>query len=267
MKHQTKWIVSLLAAAIGIVPGAASADDESYFTLSAGYESSSGKYGTTSTTDIVTIPLSALYESGPWSLKLTVPYLKITGEGDIIGSGTYRGWRGGSTTTVTTVTKTRTTQSGLGDVVTMLTYNVYSDDESGSGLDLSGRIKFGTASTALGTGKNDYAVQFVAYRGVGDFTPFIKAGYEVLGSSTQLQLNNIYYGSLGSSYSFGEEVSVGAEYKYAQKASATIADQRELNLYTDIQIGTDVYLHGYLLKGYSSGSPDTGYGLSLAVVF
>jgi hypothetical protein len=102
---------------------------------------------------------------------------------------------------------------------------------------------------------------------VGDFTPIIKAGYEVLGSSAQLQLNNVYYGSLGSSYSFSEEASIGAEYKYVQKASATIADQRELNLYADFQIGSDVYLHGYLLKGYSAGSPDTGYGLTVSVVF
>ena len=266
MKRQTKMIVGALAATLDLVSGVTHAEEESLWTLGAGYESSSGKYGTTSTTDIVTIPVTALYEAGPWSLKLTVPYLQITGEGEVIGSGTYRGWRG-TTTTTTTVTKTRTTQSGLGDVVTMLTYNVYADDESNSGLDLSGRIKFGTASTALGTGENDYAVQFVAYRGVGDFTPFIKAGYEMLGSSAQLQLNNVYYGSLGSSYSFSEKASIGAEYKYAQKASATIADQRELNLYADFQIGTDVYLHGYLLKGYSAGSPDSGYGLTLSVVF
>jgi len=269
MKQQTKWITGALAVTLGFVSGVTQAEEDSFLTLGVGYEFSTGKYGTTSSTDIVTIPAIALYESGPWSLKLTVPYLRITGEGDVIVTSRSGGMRGkySTTTTTTTVSTTSTTRSGLGDVATMLTYKLYTGEDGESGLDLSGRIKFGTASTDLGTGKNDYAVQMLFYHDVGNFTPGIMFGYEMLGSTAQLPLNNVYYGSVGSSYSFSEQTSVGAEYKYAQKASAFVAEQRELTLYANFQIVTDVYLRGYLMKGYSTGSPDSGYGVSIASVF
>ena len=266
MKRHTKWIAGTLAITLGFVSVVTHAEEDSFLTLGVGYEFSTGKYGTTSSTDIVTVPVTALYESGPWSLKLTVPYLRISGVGDVIVSSRSGGMHGTSTTTTTTVTKS-TTRSGLGDVATMLTYKLYTGEDGESGLDLSGRIKFGTASTDLGTGKNDYAVQMLFYHDVGNFTPGIMFGYEMLGSTAQLPLNNVYYGSVGSSYSFSEQTSVGAEYKYAQKASAFVAEQRELTLYANFQIVTDVYLRGYLMKGYSTGSPDSGYGVSIASVF
>lgn len=266
MKLHTKWISGTLAISLGFVSVVTHAEEDSFFTLGVGYEFSTGKYGTTSSTDIVTVPVTALYESGPWSLKLTVPYLRITGVGDVIVSSRSGGMHGTSTTTTTTVTKS-TTRSGLGDVATMLTYNLYSGEEYESGIDLSGRIKFGTASTALGTGENDYAVQMYFYHDVGNFTPSILFGYEMLGSTDQLLLNNVYYGALGSSYSFSDQASAGAEYRYSQQASATAAEQRELTLYANYQIGADVFLRGYLMKGYTTASPDSGYGLSVAAVF
>jgi hypothetical protein len=266
MKQKAKRMAGMLAGALVIASGMAGAEEASYLSLGVGYESSSGNYGSTSVTDIASIPVSALYETGPWSLKLIVPYLQITGDGTVIASGRYKG-NHGMTTTTTTVTKTRTTQSGLGDLVTMLSYNLYSADAFDSGIDMTGRVKFGTASTALGTGKNDYAVQLYAFHDIGDFLPGKMLGYEMLGSTPQLPLGNVFYGSVGSGYAFTEQTSAGLEYKYAQKASATAAVQRQLTLYANFQLVTDVYLRGYLLKGYADGSPDTGYGVTLSSVF
>lgn len=263
MKQKSTWIMPLLAAALGFASSAANAELDQYVTVAAGYEYSSGTYGTGSTTDIATAPLSVLYATGPWSMKLTVPYLQVTGDGEIVASGMYRGRR----STTTTVTKARTTQSGLGDIVTMLTYNLYAGENYESGIDLSGRVKFGTASTNLGTGQNDYAVQMFLYHDVAGFTPSIMFGYDMLGSSAQLPLNNVYYGALGSSYKFSPQANTGIEYKYVQKASATSAEQRQAMLYTNFQIVTDLYLRAYLLKGYADGSPDKGYGLTLSAVF
>ncbi|MDO8988167.1 MAG: hypothetical protein Q7U91_00875 [Sideroxyarcus sp.] len=263
MKQQIKWIAVLLAGAQGFVPGMAHAQDEAYVTLSAGYEYSTGKYGTDATTEIVTIPVTAEYETGPWVLRLIVPYLRITGEGDVVVSGGFRGGRGSTST----VSQTSTTRSGLGDVVTMLSYNLYADDATASGLDLAGRVKFGTASQTMGTGENDYAVQLSAYRDVGNFTPGIMLGYEMLGSTELLPLDNVYYGSAWLGYIFSEQADAGLEYKYVQRASATAAEQRQLTFYANYRIADDVYLRGYLQKGYADGSPDTGYGVSIASVF
>jgi hypothetical protein len=269
MKRQTHRIANLLAVMTGIMACAVHAETESAVTLSSGVDYSSGKYGAASTTDILSVPVNAIYETGAWSLKLTVPYLSVTGDGEVIAGGRYGRGRGmmATTTTTTTVTTTRTTQSGLGDVATMLTYNMYSGENYESGIDLSGRVKFGTASKALGTGQNDYAVQIFMYRDVGDISPNLLLGYEMLGSSVQLPLNNVFYGIAGSSYRISDGLHIGAEYKYGQKASDTLAEQRQATLYANLQIAADVYLRGYVLKGYAAGSPDSGYGMLLSVTY
>lgn len=263
-KQQSGYFKWLAAVMVLFATGAlADEEQDSYLTMMLGYESTSGKYGAASTTDIVTIPVSALYETGRWAMKLTVPYLQVTGEGDVIASG---GGRGGRTTS-TTLTTIRTTRSGLGDVAAMLTYNVYAAEDVDAGIDLAGRVKFGTASKTLGTGMNDYAAQLYAYRAIGDFTPSIILGYEVLGSSAEVPLDNVYYGTVAGDYRFGELTNGGVEYRYAQKASVTAAEQREAVLYANRQVGRDTYLRGYLLKGYSDGSPESGYGVVLSVVY
>jgi hypothetical protein len=257
------WLATALLA---VAAGGANAEEseDAYLTMMLGYESSSGKYGTASTTDIVTVPVSALYETGRWTMKLTVPYIQVTGNGTVLASGGGRGRRATSTTTTTT---TRTTNSGLGDVVALVAYSVYTADEVDAGIDLAGRVKFGTANKTLGTGKNDYAAQLRTYHAVGDFTPSLIVGYEVLGSSNEVPLNNVYYGSVTGDYLFGELTNAGVEYRYAQKASVLAAEQREAVIYLNREVGRDVYLRGYLLKGYANGSPDSGFGLSISATY
>jgi hypothetical protein len=266
MKQQGRFFRLLATAVLVVVTGGACADEnkDKNLTMMLGYEASSGKYGGTSTTDIVTVPVSALYETGRWAMKLTVPYIKVTGDGSVIASG---GGRGRHATVTTTTTTTRTTNSGLGDVVALVAYNVFAADEVDAGIDLAGRVKFGTANKTLGTGKNDYAAQLYVFRAIGNFTPSLIYGYEVLGSSAEVPLNNVHYSTAAGDYRFGEQTNGGVEYRYVQKASVTSVEQRELVVYINRQIGLDTYLHGYLLKGYADGSPDSGFGLSLSVVY
>lgn len=252
--------LSALAAA-ALFCGGAFAEETPYFNLSAGVEYSTGNYGTTSTTDVYSLPVSALYESGAWALKITVPYLVVSGAGDVVVSGRSSGRHSTSQTMMSS------TRSGLGDVVATASYNMYADADFTSAIDLTGRIKFGTASKGLGSGANDYAAQVDAYKSLGGFTPSLSLGYEVVGSSAELPTNNVYYGMLGASYAFGEKTRGGAEYRYAQQASATSYEQSELSLYASRQIAGEIYLRGYLLKGFASGSPDYGMGLSVSAGF
>lgn len=261
MKRQHNLFRWIVAGAMTLFVAGAGAEEEGYLTLMAGYESTTGKYGTTSATDIETVPLNALYESGRWAFKLTVPYLRVTGEGSVVASG---GGRGRRATTTTTTVATRTTESGLGDVVAMAIYNLYSAENVDAGVDMAGRIKFGTASKTLGTGKNDYAAQLYVYHSIADFTPSVIVGYEVLGSSAEVPLDNVYYGVVAGDYRFGELTNGGVEYRYAQQASATAAEQREAVIYINREVGEEVFLRGYLLKGYSIASPDSGFGLTIS---
>ncbi|MDD2929998.1 MAG: hypothetical protein PHY50_09290, partial [Sideroxydans sp.] len=258
-----QWI--LPAAILLAMSGAALAEDDSYLSMSVGLERSSGKYGGTSTTDTTSIPLSLRYATDDWSLKLSVPYLFVTGDGSVIVSGGGRGRR--STTTTTTTSTTRTTTSGVGDVVAFASYSLLRSEEGDAGLDVAGRIKFGTANTKLGSGENDYAVQASSYVALGDFTPSLMLGYEKLGSTATAPLDNAAYASAGLDYLLGDASNIGMDYWYAQQASATGYAQKELSLYAATQIGEDVSLRAYVMKGLSDGSPDSGYGVSLSSGF
>src|SRR5437763_13386023 len=55
-----------------------------------GFDYTSGKYGGSQSTDTLYIPFYARYETGPLVLRLTVPYVTITGPGNVIGAGADR---------------------------------------------------------------------------------------------------------------------------------------------------------------------------------
>jgi hypothetical protein len=245
--------------------GTAWAEDDSYLSMSVGLEHSAGKYGGTSSTDTTSVPVALRYATDDWSLKLSVPYLFVTGDGSVVVGSGGRGRH--STSTTTTTTTTRTTTSGIGDVVAFASYSLLRSEEGDAGLDVAARIKFGTANAKLGSGENDYAVQASTYVAFGDLTPSLMLGYEKLGSSATVQLDNAAYASAGLDYLLSDESNVGMEYWYAQQASATGYAQRELSLYAGTQIGDDLSLRAFVMKGLSDGSPDTGYGVSLSSGF
>lgn len=256
------WI--LPAAMLIAMSGAAWGEEEAYVSMGVGLEHSSGKYGGTTTTETTSVPVYLRYAKDDWSLKLSVPYLFVTGDGSVVVGSGGRGMH--STSTTTTTTTTRTT-SGIGDLVAFASYSLLRSEEGDAGLDVAARIKFGTANTRLGSGENDYAVQTSGYVSFGDFTPSLMLGYEKLGSSATVQLDNAAYASAGLDYLLSDESNVGMEYWYAQQASATGYAQRELSLYAGTQIGDDLSLRAFVMKGLSDGSPDTGYGVSLSSGF
>src|SRR4051812_5059402 len=101
------------------------------FSAGAGLDYSQGDYGTGSQTKILSIPFMLRYDREPWKLKLTVPYLRVTGPGEVIpGIGrTNRGRRA------------ETTESGIGDSVLAATYGALYHPQSTLGLDLTGKLK------------------------------------------------------------------------------------------------------------------------------
>lgn len=231
------------------------------FSLTTGLDYSSGKYGGSQSTDILYIPLIGKYDVDLWSFKLTVPYVRITGPGGVLRD--IGGFRSSSSTT-------RTTESGLGDVVAAATYNAYNSGGANAWLiDLTGKVKFGTAddTKGLGTGKNDYAAQADVYKTFDKLTAFGTLGYRVLGSPTGISLNNVFYGSLGGSYKFTQETSGGLILDLRQKASATGAPQRELTAFVSHKLDQSWKAQGYVVTGFTDGSPDWGAGAMVTRAF
>lgn len=244
--------------------------------VSVGANAFSGTYGTSTTTDIYSVPLTFGYDTGRWHLKLTAPYIRISGSSNVIPgigavsnsnpSGLGRaGGPFGTTGGTTQATQTTGTASGLGDVVAQASYTVLYDEHSRFGVDVGGKVKFGTANEnqGLGTGKNDYGVLVDAYKGIGDWTVFGGVGYTKYGSSQYIPLHNGGNANVGASLRVNDSNTLGAYYYYRQRISDFGYRQSEMSGYWNHKIGDKARLQVYALTGFSNGSPDWGGGASM----
>lgn len=232
------------------------AQEQGKLTLETGVNYNTGKYGGTQSTDILYIPFTGKYRDGPWTVKVTVPYLQISGPINVINGV-------GQTTTTTTASSTR---SGMGDVIAAVSNNVYWDASSGLLVNLGGEVKLGTASSAqgLGTGKNDYAVRTGVYQVNKRLTTFGRLGYRVYGQPAGYTLDNGFFGSLGGSYKFDQDTNGGILLSLGQKITATGSSRVETLFFVDHKIEKTWKVQGYMLKGYTNSVPNWGAG---AMVF
>lgn len=232
---------------------------EDQFSLGAGFDYSSGKYGDAATTDILYVPFTGKYESDALTLELTVPYISVTGPGGVV--------RGLGRVGPVNRRKNRTTESGLGDIIASAGYNVYDDDILA--LDVVGNVKFGTANVnkGLGTGENDYSAQIDVYYSLDQTTLLATAGYKVYGSPAGITLHNAPYGTLGASHEFSDETSAGITLNAAQSPGDSIADKRDITVFVSHDMASGTTVKANLLKGYSSGSPDLGFGVMISGTF
>lgn len=280
MNNKPSWIVPCGMALGSLLligaPAAHATDGTGQFSLSGGADYSSGKYGTSVTTDIWSAPLTAAYQTDRWTFKLVVPYVSISGSNNVIpGAGpvsnlnpTGRG-RGKSGSTTSSVVDTTGSASGLGDVVASVGYEVFSSADRSFGLDLTGKVKFGTAdeNKGLGTGKNDYGVSLDSYKVVGNWTPFGGVGWTRYGSSPYITLKNAFNANLGVDYKLSGNDHFGGIYYYREKVVSGGPAQSELTAYWNHKFGQAWRLQSYVLSGLTNGSPDWGVGASLKYTF
>lgn len=249
-----------IAGLMAVAMQPAMAGDSAAFTLSSGVDYSSGKYGTKDRTDITSVPVIGKLEYQDWVFKLTVPYVTITGPGNISpGIGKFKD---------TTTTK-RTTESGLGDIVAAATYTVYGDGQSRPGVDLTGKVKFGTADEqkGLGTGENDYIAQVDLYQSFGDFTAMGSIGYRVYGDTNSAPLDNVFFGSVGGTYKLAPSTSIGVSYDYRPSIVSNGSELSEMTAFLNHKIADHWKAQAYLVKGFADGSPDYGGGVLVGYVF
>ncbi len=240
--------------------------------LGAGVDYSSGNYGTSTTTDITSVMATARYDTEMWAFKLTMPYLYISGGTGVVpgvGAVSNTNPEGRGRNTVTNTTAPEASASGWGDLVAAATYHAYYDQNSAFGVDLTGKIKFGTAdpNQGLGTGENDYAFNVDAFKGYGTYTLFGGVGYSVLGSSQYVQLNNVFNANVGGSYQLDRANSLGLVYFTQERASTTGHPESDLTGFFTHKIDRTWKAQAYVLKGFADGSPDWAVGANAAYAF
>lgn len=258
MKPGIIQIVPLLGCLIMLQSATSVAqDNDSRFTLSIGTEFTSGNYGGDVDIEDTYIPLTAMFDYGNVAFRLTVPYLSVDApEGTIFDSGGEPLPGFGA----------MTTESGLGDVVGSVTlFDVINSQRLGLTMDLTGKVKFGTADEekGLGTGENDYTVQADFYKFVDEFTWLGSVGYKFRGDPTGIDLDDVLMASLGGSYKFTPDVHSGFVFDYRESAISGSDSIQELSGFVSRRLSEDWRVQVYALTGFTDSSPDWGAGLQI----
>ncbi len=247
----------VLAATLSAALPALADDSGGKFTVGLGADHSSGKYGGTQSTEIDYYSVFGRYEVGRWTAKLTLPWLRITGPGTVVGGDRPIVIDSGGNAA-------RTSTSGIGDVVGAVTYAAY---ESRSLLiDVTGKVKIPTASKSegLGSGKADYTLQTDAYVTLRPgFTVFTGIGYRVFGDPAGTNYENVFQGNVGFSWKVVPKFSTGASFDYRQAVLPGQQPMRELTPFVVWKFTDRTKLQLYAVHGYSKSSVDWGGGAVL----
>jgi hypothetical protein len=231
-------------------------------TITENADYSSGHYGDTEPTEIYYDALSAKYETGLTTIKLTLPYLWINGSSNVrpdvgrvsAGSGTseYR--------------------HGVGDLVAGLSQGITPDWLPGGEIDFTGRIKFSTASASagLGTGSNDYSAEVGLIQDLGaGWTAFGNFGRRFSGEpvGTESGFRDAWYGGIGGQRAFGWGGSVTLTLDARGAVSDVGANDIALTAAYAQKLPEGWKLNLFAARGLSRDAPEWEFGFSIGFRF
>jgi hypothetical protein len=236
-----------------------------------GVDYTTGTYGGELSTNILAVPLSVGYVHKSWAVKATLPWLQVSGPGNVIPGLTpiVQDRRNGASKpedfgddAVQSGTVTSTTNSGIGDLVLSGAYSVI-DNPEGWRVGLTGRVKIPTADANknLGTGETDYAALVEVERIVGRFSPFVTVGYRWLGDTATLNYRNQPFGIVGVGYIVNDLVGLDASFYWSAPAVEGLSAAADASIAISFSLTQNLRLSGYVLHGFTDGSPDWGGGI------
>lgn len=249
-----KNLLSGAALAVAFVASPVAAQS---ITVSTGVDYSEGDFGTDTDTSVLVVPLSVRSTWDKFSISASIPYLEIDGSSSVVG--------GSAGPIVIDPTAPAAKRSGIGDLSIRLRYEVL--DLGGAALSVNGRTKIPTGSRTKGlsTGEFDYSGGFELAATTGVIQPFAEIGYRVLGDPDGIELENGFYGSIGTSVLMGGGVVGIASYDYVASSVNTIEDTHSLFAGIVLPVSNMLSLTGYGTAGLSDSAADYGVGLLLSL--
>lgn len=246
--HTSRFFILTLL----MVPLAVQAADKTRFSLGAYY--STGDYGSTTDTDIESLSLGIRHKHGPWTFKLSVPWLRISGAGNVLPDGQQ-----------TAAAATRSRRQGLGDIGVSIGRHLFHDAKGQRGVSLWGKIKLPTAdeNNGLGTGEMDATIELAPYAVIGKATVFGAIGYRKYGDTATTDYNNVWLGRVGFSHPIAEEQTAGLSMSYRQNTRAGRDDRLSLLVFHTVKWAPGWKLQSYLIKGFTDATADFAAGISL----
>jgi len=238
--------------------------------LSLGGYFSRGDFGAMEDTDVTYVPLSWEYSRSPWRFRVTVPWLRISGPGNVlVNTGGVS--RPGMPDVPDPEVPETVSDSGPGDVVLQAAWELPAGSAEGPFVDLSVEVKLPTADEArgLGTGATDAGLQVDLYQQFGQATVFGTLGHRWRGSSAFFEgLRDAWWLSLGFArpWSPGRvpgEWSWGVIYDYREPASTLSVGTSEVLPYITWSPDGRWTVMTYVLRGFTRDSADHGIGVQL----
>lgn len=121
---------SLLTVLFPISIQSSYAETNTRLTLETGLEYYTGNYGTNHSTDILYVPVTCKVQDKDWVVKMTIPYLEITGANNVVD-------RLGVTTG--TITHSHIVRAGFGDLLVSASHNALNGGKDGVSIKLTGK--------------------------------------------------------------------------------------------------------------------------------
>jgi hypothetical protein len=228
------------------------------FSVSGATEYTTGTYGGDVKIEDIYVPLSGTMDFRRYSFRLTVPYLSVKApEGTIIigpGGEPIPG------------TGDLTTNSGMGDIIASATvYDVVYNRRMDFAIDLTGRVKFGTADAekGLGTGETDYSVRGDFLKFWDQFTLIGSLGYKFRGDTADTDFSNVLTASAGGTYKFTPKLKGGLFLDYRESAIDSSNSIRELSAFLSHRVSEYWRLQAYVMTGFTDSSLDWGCGIQI----
>jgi hypothetical protein len=254
-------VLPLAAFTIASLPGIAAAEAPR-FSLGVGAEYSTGEYGDDESVDEFYMPVTGTLDLERVAFRLTVPFLSVrapelttisgpVGE-PIVGEGPI------------------VTESGLGDILASATvFDVLASLDGDLAMDLTCKIKFGTADAekGLGTGEQDYSMQADVFRFFDRSTLMGTAGYALRGDSESYDLDDTLFASVGASFAVSEAASISAFFDFREASVSDSDSLQDLSVWVSTRLGDNGRAQFYVLAGFGDSSPDWGGGLSFSTSF
>lgn len=259
MNAKSFQLAGLLGCAVMLASVTALAQDQNTtFTFSAGTEYTSGRYGGDVDIEDLYVPLTATLDHGRMHFRLTTPYLSVTApEGTVIYGPGGEPLPG---------TGDITTESGLGDIIGSLTvYDVINSPRLRFAMDLTGKVKFGTADAdkGLGSGEHDYTLQADFYKFLDQVTLMGSVGYKFRGDPAEVDLEDALMTSVGFNYKVTPETSTGLFYDYRESAIIGNESIQEVSGFVSRRFNENWRFQFYALAGLTDSSPDWGAGVKI----